>query len=131
MKKILNKFGTEPYILHLPGKGLQDFYKYISFVEDKPITYNENDYPQVKNIEVDRNVMKIDDKTVTTNEIKNNLTNSTYLFALNNNGTSGLYAYIKLYYLKIYDGDALVRDYIPVIDSNSRPCLFDKVVKEC
>ena len=38
---------------------------------------------------------------------------------------------IKLYDLKLYDGDTLVRDYIPVIDSSSRPCLFDKVEKKC
>ena len=38
---------------------------------------------------------------------------------------------VKLFYCKIYDSDTLVRDYIPVIDSNSRPCMFDKVSREC
>lgn len=42
MKTILNKFNEEPYILHLPGNGLKDFYHYISFLENKDITYNEN-----------------------------------------------------------------------------------------
>ena len=42
MKKVLNKFGAEPFIIHLPGDGMKDFYHYISFLEDKPITYNEN-----------------------------------------------------------------------------------------
>ena len=42
MKTILNKFGEEPFILHLPGNGMKDFYQNISFVENKPITYNEN-----------------------------------------------------------------------------------------
>ena len=27
--------------------------------------------------------------------------------------------------------DTLVRDYIPVLDANDRPCLFDKVSKTC
>ncbi len=40
-------------------------------------------------------------------------------------------SYANLYYTKIYDNANLVRDYIPVIDSTSRPCLFDKVSKEC
>ena len=40
-------------------------------------------------------------------------------------------SYANLYYTKIYDNDILVRDYIPVIDSSERPCLFDKVEKEC
>lgn len=36
-------------------------------------------------------------------------------------------SYMRLYALKLYvDGD-LVRDYIPVLDINDRPCLFDKV----
>lgn len=34
---------------------------------------------------------------------------------------------IKLYDFKIYNNDTLVRDYIPVIDSSNRPCLYDKV----
>ena len=32
-----------------------------------------------------------------------------------------------IWYFKIYEGDTLVRDYIPVIDSSGRPCLYDKV----
>ena len=38
---------------------------------------------------------------------------------------------IIIYDFRIYDSDTLVRDYIPVIASTSRPCLFDKVSKEC
>ena len=37
----------------------------------------------------------------------------------------------KYYYFKLYDNDTLVRDYIPVLDKNNRPCLFDKVEKKC
>ena len=48
-------------------------------------------------------------------------------------GTNGLsnFAQFRLYSAKIYDNDTLVRDYIPVIDSSERPCLFDKVNREC
>lgn len=38
---------------------------------------------------------------------------------------------IIIYDFKIYDNDTLVRDYIPVIGSPSRHCLFDKVEKKC
>ena len=38
---------------------------------------------------------------------------------------------IKLYSFRVYDNGDVVRDYIPVIDSTERPCLFDKVSKEC
>lgn len=34
---------------------------------------------------------------------------------------------VKLYYLKITESGTLVRDFIPVMDNNNVPCLFDKV----
>ncbi len=37
----------------------------------------------------------------------------------------------KLYYLKIYDGDTLVRDFKPCIDSNGVACLYDMVTEKC
>lgn len=54
-----------------------------------------------------------------------------YIFSVNTAGTSSSFSIIKLYSFKIYDNDNLVRDYIPVIDSSSRPCLFDKVERKC
>ena len=33
----------------------------------------------------------------------------------------------RFYYVKIWEGDTLVRDIIPVLDSNNIPCFFDKV----
>lgn len=54
-----------------------------------------------------------------------------YLFALNGNGTVSFLSYIRIYYTKIYDGNDLLRDYVPVIDRNNIACLFDKVNKKC
>ena len=55
-----------------------------------------------------------------------------YLLTYGGQPTNAAYlANIRLYYCKIYDNDALVRDYISVIDSSERPCMFDKVGKEC
>ena len=34
---------------------------------------------------------------------------------------------VKIYSAKIYDNDILVRDYIPVLDKNGVPCMYDKV----
>lgn len=36
-----------------------------------------------------------------------------------------------LYNAKIIDNNNLIRDYIPVIDSSNKPCLFDKVSNVC
>lgn len=39
-------------------------------------------------------------------------------------------AEMRLYYCKVYDNDTLVRDFIPVLDWDSVPCLYDKVSGE-
>ncbi len=57
-----------------------------------------------------------------------------YLFAANSGGTPKHFMNGRIYYAKFYSDvnfNTLVRDYIPVIDSSSRPCLFDKVEKKC
>lgn len=54
-----------------------------------------------------------------------------FLFANNNNGKAQLPMTGYLWYFKIYDNNSLVRDYIPVIDSSSHLCLFDKVENKC
>ncbi|MBQ7409446.1 MAG: InlB B-repeat-containing protein [Alphaproteobacteria bacterium] len=36
----------------------------------------------------------------------------------------------KAYYLQIYDNDILVRDFIPVLDGNGVPCMYDRVEKK-
>ena len=36
----------------------------------------------------------------------------------------------KIYYTKIYDNDVLVRDFIPVLDKNGVPCMYDRVEKK-
>ena len=52
---------------------------------------------------------------------------SIYLFAVNGNGSVSNFSSIRIYYMKIYKGNTLLRDYTPVIDSSGRPCLYDKV----
>lgn len=36
----------------------------------------------------------------------------------------------KIYYCKIWDGETLVRDLIPVLDGNDVPCMFDTITNE-
>lgn len=50
-----------------------------------------------------------------------------YLLARNNRGTADQFCKKRIYYCKIYNGDTLVRDYIPVLDSNNVACMYDKV----
>lgn len=60
------------------------------------------------------------------NQDRSNLT--PYIFAINRSGRTEEYGYIRLYYLKFYDeNNTLLRDFIPVLDENDVPCLYDQV----
>lgn len=50
-----------------------------------------------------------------------------YIFASNNTGNVYESSNLRFYYLKLYDGNKLIRDYIPVLDYDKVPCLYDKV----
>ena len=52
--------------------------------------------------------------------------NNLHLFRSNTNDTDGAY----IYYLKVYDNDTLVRDYVPALNSDNKAGLYDKVTKE-
>ena len=56
---------------------------------------------------------------------------SIYLFACNLNGRADNFSSIRIYSAKIYEGNTLLRDYVPMLDKNNLPCLFDKVEKKC
>lgn len=49
------------------------------------------------------------------------------LFGLNNNGTTISFTNFKNHACQISENGVLVRDYIPVLDLNMKPCLYDKV----
>lgn len=54
--------------------------------------------------------------------------NNIVLFSLDNNGTIVFtQANINIYMCKIYDGDVLVRNFVPCLDNNNVPCMYDKV----
>lgn len=37
---------------------------------------------------------------------------------------------VRIYYLKLYDEGELARDFIPILDGDNKPCLYDKVEKK-
>ena len=53
-----------------------------------------------------------------------------YLFAHNKSGNVDDKGKLRIYYCKIYDNSVLVRDFIPVLDENNVPCMYDKVTKD-
>lgn len=64
-------------------------------------------------------------QTYTIGKLETFSTNPLYLFCSKDMGA--IYSWIKMYGCKIYDGDALVRDYIPAIDENGVGYMFDRV----
>lgn len=54
-----------------------------------------------------------------------------YIFAINQSDTAYLPSSIKLYSLKIYEDDVLIRDFVPWLDENKVPCLYDYITDKC
>lgn len=81
-------------------------------------------------IDKDKNVTTIDDQSVTATipsddfQINQNLT----IFCRNNNGSKNSYIKMRLYGLRIYDDDNLVRSFIPAQDNATKAIgLYDTV----
>ena len=53
-----------------------------------------------------------------------------YLFARSNNGAAENQSKQRLYSAQIYDNNIIVRDFIPVLDPDRIPCLYDKISKK-
>ena len=71
-------------------------------------------------------------KSLTNNSIRGSVnttkftrSNNLHLFRPNEKDTDGAY----VYYFKVYDGDTLVRDYVPALNSKNQAGLYDKVTK--
>lgn len=89
--------------------------------------------------ELDKTILKINNivpkfKTVGLREIdstgiegKNNI----FLFALNNSldNTASNFGVVRIYSLKIYENDELIKEFIPVLDADGEPCFYEKVSK--
>lgn len=72
----------------------------------------------VKNLETGSNVSTSSFKTFNSTE---------HLKVYDSTGGSEIF---RIYYLKLYDGDTLLKDLIPVLDYNGVPCLLDKLSNE-
>jgi hypothetical protein len=87
-------------------------------------------------IHVEKGIGKIDitsnskTKTITSSDTIS-VAKNIYLFNISQGGTAeNRFGKFKLYYCKIWQGDTLVRDFVPVIDTEGKACLYDNVSKE-
>ena len=103
---------------------------YYSFGNNMPYTNYSSSllYEKIVKIEIDKTGLYINDgKVVTTTDTTFTTPVNLSLFGLNNNGTTISFTSYKLHSCKISENGVLVRDYIPVLDNNMKPCLYDKV----
>ena len=126
-------------VLHPGFTGIwQIIYPYngVDFnVSQEEIIFNQN-YIGIQDFDVDQVNKKIELNGVIKNMSKTPLPlapghSNIPLFRYQNElNPSGNYWYGKVYYVQIYDNDVLVRDFIPVLDYNGTPCMYDKVERK-
>lgn len=106
---------------------------FTSFGNKLDIVYNDNIINYFKIYRHNKNGLWVDgEKKITyENTSVNNSNASIILFARIQDNQISRNSSMKLYYMKIRDNDTLVRDFVPVINSNGRPCLYDKVEHKC
>ena len=98
-------------------------------------TYNDTanvDFTNPIDFDFDKRVVRVNGTTVKTFTASTFTNPSTILLFNCHTGTSGTdvdtrYNVSRLYYSQIYDNGTLVRDFIPVLDWNMTPCLYDRV----
>lgn len=81
-------------------------------------------------VEINKNSATVDGTTLTYSAGTFQLTQSLYLGADNESGTAKAITALRIYSCQIYDNGTLVRDYIPVLDWDDTPCLYDKVKRK-
>ena len=66
----------------------------------------------------------------TTQDVSKYSKSSIYVFCTHRGGEAKYNASMRLYELQMYDGDTLIRDFIPILDENDVAYLYDKVEKK-
>lgn len=103
---------------------------FYAFGNDMPYSEYSSSllYDKTVKIKTDKTGLYVNDsKVVTATDTTFTSPVSLSLFGLNNNGTTISFTNFKNHSCKISENGVLVRDYIPVLDLNMRPCMYDKV----
>lgn len=84
---------------------------------------------QITNIDKNKNICSFNNIMITNTSSTTNATTNMFLLALNDVGTAKYFLSAKLYSCQIYDGNTLVRDFIPVKTTTKIYGLWDNVNK--
>ena len=104
--------------------GSEDYY-FDNPLERHHIIYNDINH----NLYIDDNL----EKTFNVDNINLEGTNTVWIFKANseNPTNNNWFAKERIYSLKIIKDNENIRDFVPVVDENERPCLFDKIENKC
>lgn len=100
-----------------------DFQNYLNNRLSKSISTNSKIYCSLSKDEMVIDDTKVEVKTYSSFETPDNA----YIFDVSGNSWIKTKAKARLYYCKIYNGDTLIRDFIPILDENNIACLYDNV----
>lgn len=115
---------TQAYIAAVPAATL-----YRSDYFGSSLTAETPTIMQITNIDKNKNICSFNNIMITNTSSTVNATTNMFLLALNDVGTAKYFLSAKLYSCKIYDGDTLVRDFIPIKTTTNIYGLWDKVNK--
>ena len=99
-------------------------------VETTKTFYANTDYVIDSTMNNGSQIVKVNNETISTGTLSGTFTSTRNIFlyaVCSTNDAADVYGSLKMYYCKIYDNDVLVRDFIPCIDENLTPFMFDKV----
>ena len=118
------------YLCHV-GKPSDIFYFYFGYgsaTQSSTVPTVNTRYLVETDLSVGSQSMKVNGTSIATGSSSTsyNLGVNLYLFGMNYS-TPQYLAFAKLYCCKITEGSTLVRDFIPCIDENNVPYMFDKV----
>lgn len=115
---------SQAYIAAIPAATL-----YRSDYFGSSLTAETPTVMQITNIDKNKNICSFNNIIITNTSSTVNATTNMFLLALNDVGTAKYFLSAKLYSCQIYDGNTLVRDFIPIKTTTNIYGLWDKVNK--
>lgn len=119
-----NPTASQAYIAAIPTAT-----SYRSDYFGSSLTAETSTVIQTTNIDKNKNICSFNNIMITNTSSTANATANMFLLALNDVGTAKYFLSAKLYSCQIYDGNTLVRDFIPIKTTANIYGLWDKVNK--
>jgi hypothetical protein len=111
------------------SNGFALFHLGLEYGNNKKSDLTTND-GKMHTLSLDRGVAKLDGNQIWSVSGTFTTAYEMYIFATNRAGAVNQPFVGKIYSCKVWDNGTLIRDYIPVLDWDNVPCLYDKVTRK-